>query len=547
MPRDHTPDLPLANEVDRSGSPPERQPVSGGPSLLRNAGINTASRVILIALSIVSTPIMVHRLGPAGYGVLVLAVTFGGLGALLDLGLTPALINSLSYALHHEGKDAVSRILGTAFSLYLGLGLAAGAALALLSPFIVTSVFHVPLDIQAAATTAMQLSAVGLALNLWLAVFNAVPFALERYELVGARQVGVVLVLSAAFIVYALLGGTLIGFAAINVVGTGVGVVLFYFVSRRLLPGVEFRPRFDTAAARRLGRFSAFKLAGSLAGFLFYRFDQIAIGAFVGVVAAGLYAIPSNGLARLQAVIVDMVAPLFPRVSRERTDIQAVAKILLNSTRILNMVALSILVPTFVLADVLLRQWIGGSEGALLSTNATVALRLLAISISILALAATPFVLCEAIGRPEIPNGFSVASAIIHVPLIFILVPRFGITGAALALLLNSATQTVVFILFAATRIFRLQLAELLSQSIARPTLAALGTGAIGWLIRPAVHGRLSLVAALAGLWLLYLFLALVVGALTRADLRQLAGELDKIAGGRSPRAAPVTDSVDGP
>jgi O-antigen/teichoic acid export membrane protein len=515
--------------------------------LLRNAGINTASRVILIGFSLVSTPILVHRLGPAAYGVMVLALTFGGLGALLDLGLTPALINSLSYALHHDGKETVGRILGTALSIYLGLGLVAGGALALLSPFIVTSVFHVSPDIQAAATTAMQISAVGLALNLWLAVFNAVPYALERFELVGARQVGVTLVVSASLIVYALLGGTLVGFAAINVLGTAVGGVLFYFVSRRLLPGVEFRPRFDTVAARRLSRFSAFKLAGSMGGFFAYRFDQFAIGALLGVVSAGLYAIPSNALSRVQQVIVDMVAPLFPRVSRERSDFTAVAKILLNSTRLLSVVALSILVPIFVLADLLLRRWIGGSEGALLSTNATAALRLLAVAISIQALAATPFTLCEAIGRPEIPNGFAVASAIIHVPLIFILVPRFGITGAALALLINSATQTVVFIVFAATRVFHLRLTELVSESIARPMLAALGTGAIGWLIRPAVHGRLTLVAALAGLWLLYLALALVVGALTRADLRQVAGELAKVAGGRSRPAASVTDSVGGP
>src|ERR1700682_4485670 len=191
MPRDHTPQLHLAHEVDPPTSPPELQPVSGRPSLLRNVGINTASRVVLIVLSLVTTPILVHRLGPGSYGVLVLAVSLGGLAALLDLGLTPALINSLRYALHQDGKEAAGRIVGTAFSIYLGLGLAAGAALALLSPFIVTSVFHVPPNIQAAATTAMRLSAVGLALNLWLAVFNAVPYALERYELVGARAVGV--------------------------------------------------------------------------------------------------------------------------------------------------------------------------------------------------------------------------------------------------------------------------------------------------------------------------------------------------------------------
>jgi O-antigen/teichoic acid export membrane protein len=519
----------------------------GGPSLLRNAGINTASRATLIVLALVSTPILFHRLGPAAYGVLVLTVTLGGLLALLDLGFTPALVNSLSYALHHEGKEAASSILGTAFSIYLGLGFVAGAAQVLLTPFIVTTVLHVPPDIQAAAETALRLSALGLALNLWLAVFNAVPTALERYELVGARQVGVALVITTALIVYALLGGTLVGFMIINVIGTVAGIVLFYFVSRRLLPGVAFRPRFDATIARQLGRFSAFKLAGAVGGLFIYRFDQFAIGALLGVVPAGLFAIPSNAVWRVQGVITDMVAPLFPRVSRLRTDMQAVGELLLNSTRVVSVAALSILVPIFVLADVILREWIGGNEGELLSTTATATLRLLAVGISIQAIAATPVTLCEAIGRPEIPNGFAVASAVIHVPLIFILVPRFGITGAALALLINSVTQTIVFIVLAATRIFRLRLGEFLSKSLARPMLAALGTGAIGWFIGPAVHGRLTLLAALFGLAMLSLVLALLVGALTRTDVRQFAAEAAKLMGGRGPRPIAQNDSVAGP
>jgi len=130
---------------------------------------------------------------------------------------------------------------------------------------------------------------------------------------------------------------------------------------------------------------------------------------------------------------------------------------------------------------------------------------------------------CEAMGRPEINNSFAVASALIHIPLVLLLVPRFGITGAAMALFINSATQTVVFIVYASRTLFHVSLTELIRRTFVRPLAAAALTAGLAYFAaRPFIQSRLTLVLALAVLPIVYLGIAFLLSAITREDLARI-------------------------
>ena len=116
------------------------------------------------------------------------------------------------------------------------------------------------------------------------------------------------------------------------------------------------------------------------------------------------------------------------------------------------------------------------------------------------------------------------ASAIIHIPLVLLLVPRFGITGAAIALFLNSATQTVIFIIYASRTLFHVSLGELLRETFLRPLAAAALTAAVAYFgVTPLIKNRLTLVLALALLPIVYLGLAWVLSAIRREDLARIS------------------------
>jgi len=145
-----------------------------------------------------------------------------------------------------------------------------------------------------------------------------------------------------------------------------------------------------------------------------------------------------------------------------------------------------------------------------------------------------PVTFCEAMGKPEINNSFAVASALIHIPLVLLLVPRFGITGAAIALFLNSATQTLIFIVYASRTLFHVSLGELLRTTLVRPLAAAAMTAALAYLVaRPLIQNRLTLILALAFLPIVYLGVAFLFSAITRDDLAGISQVLPRPRAGQ--------------
>lgn len=492
------------------------------PSLVRNILLNFGSRGALTLLSLVSTPVLVHRLGTQAYGVYVLAFAVGGLLTVLDLGLTPGFVQALSAAWHLQARHDMQRIVSTAFTLYLAIGLAGSAVAAVLVPWAVTVLLHVPPRLRTPAEVALWLSTASFAVNMWLAVFNSIPIALERYDLLTARTIVLSLLTTTAMILYALSGGGIEGLMAINFLASVSAVGVFYFVSRSLLPFIRFRPGFHRASFMGLARFSAFKVAGTVGAILTYRFDQFAIGAMLNVNAVGVYAVPANASSRVQALIAEFVFPFFPRVSKVQDDLDHLRALLLRGSRIVALLAAPLFVILFVFADFVLLYWIRGPQGHLIAGEASATFRWLLAAAFIQSLASVQVVFCEGSGKPEVSNGFAVASAVFNVPLVLLLVPRFGIMGAAVALFINTATQTTVFMAFASHWLARVSPRELFIGALARPIAAASLAGGVAYLSRPAVHGLLSLGAAALVALLIYLVAATLMGAVTEAELAYL-------------------------
>ena len=488
------------------------------PSLLRNILFHLTNRGLLVLLSLVSTPILVHRLGSEAYGVYVLSLTLGGLLGVLDLGLTPAVVRLLSGALHEARSEHSQAIISTALTLFLVLGALGAALFALLAPWLTQTVLRIPTELQPSAQVALWLSAISFALSMWQSVFNAIPIALERYDLLTRCTAAVSMGATLLIISCALLGFSLISLMAVNVVATTTLLVVFYLLSRRLLPALRMRPGFQAVVFRELLRFSAFKFVGNLSSTLVFRIDQFVLGAMLGVQAVSLYAVPATISLRVASLLGELVAPLFPRVGKLRDNEPERRRLFLRSSRMMALVASLVFTTLVVFGDVLLRLWIGGAQGELFAREGGAVIRWLAAAFYIQALAAVPILYCEALGKPEINNTLSAAAAIAFVPLLIALVPVVGLMAPALALFLVSAVITVGFIVYASRQMADVHLYELFSGVIARPLSAALIAAAVGSLMHPYIHTLITLALAVALVGLVYLTGAVLMGAITRED-----------------------------
>ncbi|CAA9547894.1 MAG: hypothetical protein AVDCRST_MAG18-46, partial [uncultured Thermomicrobiales bacterium] len=437
---------------------------------------------------------------------------------MLDLGITPALITSLGYAFRQGDHGRIQKIVSTALSLYLGLGLIGGTVLALLVPWMVTTLLRVPDSLAAAARFALYISTISFAVNMWFAVFNAIPTTQERYDLVAARMVGMSSISQAVMIAYLWQGGNLQGMMLISLLTSLCGTFIFWLISRKLLPEILFRPGFDKDVFRELSRFSAFKFAGTVGGVLSFRFDQFVIGTVLGVSGVALYAVPSNVTQRVFSILGELTGPLYPRVSRLRGESVELQKLFLRASRLVAFASVAALVPLFMLSDLVLTYWINGARGREIAAESSTVMHWLIVAFFIQALAAVSVTFCEALGKPEINNSFSIASALIHIPLALVLIPHFGLLGAAVALFLNSITQTVSFVLFTAYHLMCIKPWELLRDAFSRPFLIVVLLAPIGYLSRPIVQNTVTLLGVLLALAAASIPLAILTRTIQAAE-----------------------------
>ncbi len=490
--------------------------------MARNIAFNVAARGVLIVLSIAITPVLVRRLGTDQYGIYALATGLGaGLTNILALGLIPGVVALLSRSIARGTTAETERIVGTGFTLFAVIGVVSAVILSLLVPLLVTRVLRIPVGLQGVAAMALWLSAIGLGFNLVFAVFNAVPYALQRYDIIAGRLVGLTILSTGATVVYVLFDPDLIGVIAIQVVGGMAGLLLYFLVSRRELKGVSLLPGFDGPTFARLARFTAFKSVGDLALVFSSRFDQFAVGSLLNIGAVGLYAIPANTCQRILQLLYEVAAPLFPRISTVE-DEQARRRLLLRGTRLVALIAALLTVVLLVLAEPILRIWIGGSQGVEVARGASLAFRLLSLAIFVQAVAAVAGFYCEAIQRPVVNNSFVVLGAIVQVPAILFLVPRYGITGAAAGVLIAGLVQTVPFLLLFADRVARVGSGRLLREAVLWPSISAAVAGIAGSPLERFATGPLGLLAVAVAMAAVYAAMAAVTGAVRAGDLLQV-------------------------
>jgi O-antigen/teichoic acid export membrane protein len=127
-------------------------------------------------------------------------------------------------------------------------------------------------------------------------------------------------------------------------------------------------------------------------------------------------------------------------------------------------------------------------------------------------------VACDAVGRPGVTTAFSMVGAVFNVSLCLLLIPRFGITGAAAVILCQSLVFLPTFIWFSSRRVLSLRIGELLRRSIVRPAAAAAISAVAMLLLLPLVHGWETLVAAFVASLAVYAVAARAVGAYDAVD-----------------------------
>ncbi len=488
-----------------------------GRRVATNVLFNVASQVWLTLLVIVTVPIVLHGVGTAAYGVFVLASLVLGYTALLDLGVTTAVIRSI--AVHHTtgNQERLQAVIATALSILLLLALLVGSLLVLITPFVVDSFLHLPADLRADARFVLYVAAGGFACNMVLLLFVGVSQGVQRLDLFASRTLALGTATAVGQVLVVKLGFGLRGLATITIAINVLSLIIFTIVARGLLPGIRFRPGFDRAALAELMRFGSMKFINQAAVQVIFHVDRLIVGAFLPIAAVSYYGVPVSICQKFILVQQAVNQAFFPAATALHTleDRTSLRQLYQSALKLGLTALLPLMILPSVLAWPLLAAWIGPS----FADSAAPILAVLAIAYGIVAVSSVAGFAADATGHPGWNAGFTVASAILNLSLALILVPRLGAIGAAYALLANGVALLLTINYAVQRWLIHLPVRTVLSRVVIRPVLAGCGLLLYAVFVSPHVRGLLEAIAAVAAGFALYGVLALILGVFEEEEL----------------------------
>jgi O-antigen/teichoic acid export membrane protein len=377
---------------------------------------------------------LVRALTPSDYGILVIAIAASGLSMAVNPAIaatTTKFVSELSGRPHPGGRTVagvitVSLISVAVIDLVLLLG---------------TTVFNRPLsswifgyDVRAQNLgLILFLAVLAIAIQQIETVLAAAIRGMERFRRQALIEVFSRIALTAAVIYVAWhtrsLAAILIAQCAVYLASALVRAIAL----RRLLPGGRLFELSARAEAGTLFRYGGWMWLAALAGVAYTSADRIIIGRTLGAAAAGQYNIYVQITQLIHFIPSSVFAFSFPAFSRlaalggdHRLEIARAYRTYLLA---IGTVALGIAAAVMLSWPHLLRIIVGAAFG----DGRFGAPGLLTLNFLLLAFNVTPYYVLLALGQARSVAVVTTASMLAALVLMTILIPRFGLEGAALS------------------------------------------------------------------------------------------------------------------
>lgn len=408
---------------------------------------NGLGSVVIALLAIALTPFFLKRLGPAEYGVwlLALTLTFGsGYLGLADLGLQQAGVRMVAAARSRDDVDEVNRVVSTMAALFLVVGVVLAAVLATTAGAL-SSVFSVPTDLDTAARTVFALVGLQIALDLPGASLLAVIEGAQRYAMLRLVEVGTRVAWAIGAVVAVTRGHGVVAMSVISLIAAGAGLVASFVVARR----IDSRLRVSARRASRetLGeivRQGSPLLALRVLSVLYRQMDRAIIGVAIGAVAVARYEVAYK--IHATAAIALSIAPsaVLPAAAYlgAKADREQMRSLYLRGTRYAVALCIPVALAAVVYARALIATWVGAEYESL--TGVT---RLFLVYPLLVAVHVVGVTMLVGLGRTRKVLLFSAVSVVVNLVLSVALTPAHGIVGVVVGTLVGYAVVWVPYLL----------------------------------------------------------------------------------------------------
>lgn len=451
--------------------------------------VNTSTSLVV---ALVMTPVLVDGLGRTGYGIWALAGSLVLYLELLEFGFGTATVKRVAEESATDDHERVGSAIATSFWLLTVPGviaLLAGAGLAAAFPLL----FDVPSALETTSQLLVLVVAVDLAISIPSDTFGAALMGLQRYDLLNATLIAVLIAQAISWAVVLAAGGGLLALGIATAALSLLGQVSRYLIARRLVPGLSLSPRrVDRAGFRPLAGLSVWYWVEALADVLISRIDTIVVGLVVGLPEAAVYAVAQKLALFAPRLIAPATRALFPYSSElaARGDTAAVRRTVVTGTRVSLAIAGPLCLPLALFARPALEAWVGPefAEGSLVVVYLVAAAAIGAFARSAVSTALGT-------GLVRVPALVMVGEAALNLVLSVVLGLLLGLAGVALGTLIAAAVSQLGILVPYIGRKLSLSLSALWVSTLRTHVPAAFVALLVAW---PVVRAEPSSLAAVA-------------------------------------------------
>lgn len=399
---------------------------------LKNISYSFFGFGVPILFSVFITPVVVHRLGIVDYGVYILVGTITGFMGLLDLGLSSAVIKYVSE--HHAQNNfrALQKTVNSAFSLYCCVGLLGLMIFYILGVFFLP-IFHISGLSQSHILIVFILSGIIFFVRSASLAYMVIPQALQRFDISTKINLFQLAFFNFAMLLAVLAGYKLKVILSLNLFSLLALAWAYRVFSLKLLPAFRLGLAWDVGEIKKLYKFGFFASLASIANSSLDQLDRLIIPIFLGPAALSYYSLPGNVSQKTTTIVGSLGGIFFPLASSLKGigDEGKLKVVYQKIVRNLTVAAAAITTAIMCFGYQILFYWLGKD----FADRGFMVLLISGVTYFILSLYGILFNFLLGLGKTKFMSAWAFVLAVLNLVLLLVLLPVWGIVGAAWAYL----------------------------------------------------------------------------------------------------------------
>jgi len=411
---------------------------------VKNAFFNSAETILYPILWLIATPFFVTYLGTEQYGIWMLVNGFMGFGGgVLGLGLADATIKFVSKYNSLKNEKRVIEVIRTTMTIYCILGIMVGVIIIWAAPFLVNNIFQVNVDNYELTIIAFQIAGIGIIMRFFNDIYRSVIYAYERHDINAKITMTIDVLTMGLNLFLVIIGFDLFAVLITTVITLGLsGMVKAYICKSVLVNNLSFTPLLDKDILKEVFSYSIYTWLQSMMRFVQSKLDRFLVAGMVSVSALTYYVIALKVAELIHSVLARGSSFIFPMVSKliEKNDYKRLKNIYNKSSIMIVILSSSIVIPTYIFGYNILDLWMGTD----FASEAFLILYIFLAKYMFHPLGIINHHFLLGTGLVKLNVQFLAITAPLVIILMVIMIPLYGLEGAALAHLVSIPSVIVL-------------------------------------------------------------------------------------------------------